>query len=152
MLEALRVLFPVTMMSSEDVIPAELRVPVMSAGPPTTKFAVASRLETEMVLGSRALLRVPEVTFDAFSSDKASPDPMKSVAFTFPATSNFWVGCVVPMPRFSPIKTLLVTVAYAAVSELATFTLPDSFIVIYLFAKPIFSSSLEIKTSVACEE
>ena len=88
-LDAESVLFPVTVISSDDVIPAALKVPVMSAGPPTTKLAVASKLETDIVLGSLLLLSVPEVTLDAFRSDKASPEPIKSVAFTLPMTSNF---------------------------------------------------------------
>ena len=38
--------------------PPALRVPVIFAGPPTTKLAVASTLETEMVPPERRLLTV----------------------------------------------------------------------------------------------
>ena len=104
-LDAESVLFPVTVISSDDVIPAALKVPVMSAGPVTKRLAVASKLDTEILCGSLLLLSVPEVTLDAFRSDKASPEPMKSVAFTFPMTSNFCVGCVDPIPTLVPSTT-----------------------------------------------
>jgi len=87
-----------------------LRVPPMKASLVTVFRLVIVRLEdsifdTEMVSGSLALSRVPEVTLDAFRSDKASPEPMKSVAFTLPMTSNLCVGCAVPMPTFEPSTT-----------------------------------------------
>jgi len=43
---------------SEDVRPAVERVPVTSAGPPTTRLAVASMLETDMVPPDNLLLTV----------------------------------------------------------------------------------------------
>ena len=49
---------PVTFTAADEVIPAAERVPVMSAGPPTTRLAVASTLETEMVPPERRLLTV----------------------------------------------------------------------------------------------
>jgi len=52
------VMDPVTFTSADEVMPAAERVPVMSTGPPTTKLAVASMLETEMVPPDRRLLTV----------------------------------------------------------------------------------------------
>ena len=49
---------PVTFTGAEEVIPAADRVPVMSAGPPTTRLAVASMLETEIVPPDNLLLTV----------------------------------------------------------------------------------------------
>ena len=60
---------PVTVKEEPSIAPADT-LPVIFAGPPTTRFAVASKLETEMVPGSLELLRVPEVTLEAFRPDK----------------------------------------------------------------------------------
>jgi len=58
-LDTLRILFaPVMVTFSEEVRPAVERVPVTSAGPPTTRLAVASMLETEMVPPESRLLTV----------------------------------------------------------------------------------------------
>ena len=48
---------PVTVKDDPSMAPAET-LPVMFAGPPTTKLAVASILETEMVPPERRLLTV----------------------------------------------------------------------------------------------
>ena len=87
MLDAESVLFPVTMISSDDVIPAALKVPVMSAGPPTTRLAVASKLDTEIVCGSLLLLSVPEVMFDAFNVLIPAPEPIILDALKVPVMS-----------------------------------------------------------------
>src|SRR6056300_1000429 len=59
MLDTLRILSaPVMVTFSDEVRPAVERVPVTSAGPPTTKLAVTSMLETEMVPPERRLLTV----------------------------------------------------------------------------------------------
>ena len=49
---------PVTFTAADEVIPAADRVPVMSVGPPTTRLAVASMLETEIVPPDNLLLTV----------------------------------------------------------------------------------------------
>ena len=49
---------PVTFTAADEVIPAAERVPVISAGPPTTRLAVASIFETEMVPPESRLLTV----------------------------------------------------------------------------------------------
>ena len=49
---------PVTFTAADEVIPAAESVPAMSAGPPTTRLAVASTLETEMVPPDNLLLTV----------------------------------------------------------------------------------------------
>ena len=59
MLDTLRILFaPVMVTFSDEVRPAAERVPVTSAGPPTTRLAVASMLETDMVPPDNLLLTV----------------------------------------------------------------------------------------------
>ena len=65
---------PVTFTAAEEVIPAADRVPVMSAGPPTTRLAVASKLETEIVPPERRLLtvRLDVETLEA-ESDLSAP-------------------------------------------------------------------------------
>ena len=78
---------PVTVADDPVNDPPTESVPVMSTGPPTTRLAVASKLETEMVPGSLALLRVPEVTLEAFRSSIPSPEPMKSEALKVPVMS-----------------------------------------------------------------
>ena len=103
----------VTLICAEEVIPAAERVPVMLAGPPTTRLAVASMLETEIVPGSRSLLRVPEVTLDAFRSFIPSPEPIKSAAlkvpvmFAGPPTTRFAVASMLETEIVPGSRSLL---------------------------------------------
>jgi hypothetical protein len=83
MFDAFKVLIP----APEPIILDALKVPVMSAGPPTTRLADASRLETDIVPGSLSLLSVPEVMFDAFKVLIPAPEPIMLDALNVPVMS-----------------------------------------------------------------
>jgi hypothetical protein len=82
---------PVTVKDGPVREPPALRVPVIFAGPPTTKLAVASMLETEMVPPDRRLLTV--------KLDVATlVDEIVPLETIFPWTSKRSCGVSVPRP------------------------------------------------------
>jgi len=116
---------PVTVKEGPVREPPAESVPVIFTGPPTTRFAVASMLETEMVPGSLRLSRVPEVTFDAFRSFIPSPEPIKSAAlsvepWTKPSTTAFPVIVASPMT----VKFVIVSATRFDVDKVAANTVP----------------------------
>jgi len=82
------VMDPVTFTSADEVMPADERVPVMSTGPPTTRLAVASMLDTEMVPPDRRLLTV-KLEVSIFDVVRVLSEPMSKLEVTVSSVS--WV-------------------------------------------------------------